>query len=174
MASLKWLFLGVYTSNRIIRVLFLPICYVLLLSPILLIFTYYSRLGRQLASFIPHDFSVFDLLPQIALSAVFLLLPTRLLSVSGQAAKSKDGRKRRIQLLPYWIPGVRHLGSIISGAEDWMKGVRLVDGKSTDGLCLTVIQRVVNYQHRRIQGGRVEAQCHFLDITSRSNSQELG
>ncbi|KAF2128523.1 hypothetical protein P153DRAFT_292683 [Dothidotthia symphoricarpi CBS 119687] len=124
MASLKWLFLGVYASNRVLRMLFLPIWYLLLLSPFLFVVTYYSRLGRQLASLIPQDFSVFDLLPQVVLSVVFVLLPTRLLSGSGEITKSKDGGKRRVQSLPYWIPGAQHLGSIISGAEDWMIGVR--------------------------------------------------
>lgn len=174
MASLKGLFLGVYTSNRIIRAAFLPICYLLLLSPFLFIVTYYSRLGQQLAGFIPHDFSVFDILPQVVLLVVFLLLPTRLLSSSNDAAKSKDGGTRRVQSLPYWIPGVRHLGSITFGGEGWMKGVRSVDGKPVDGTRLTVIQRIVNYQHHRIQSGRIKAQCHFFNVTVGSSLQELG
>jgi hypothetical protein len=124
MASLRTLFLGVYTSNAAIRVLFLPICYVMLLSPFLTLLGYYLGFGRTLKAYIPEDFSWTDLLPQIALSTVFLLLPTRLLSGRAGASKSKDGGQKRVQSLPYWIPGFRHFWSIISGGEAWLKGVR--------------------------------------------------
>ncbi|KAL6708145.1 hypothetical protein ACN47E_003329 [Coniothyrium glycines] len=124
MASFRTLFLAVYTSNSLIRVLFLPLCYLALSSPFVLAIAWYFGLGYLLQSLVPQDFSWFDVLPQIALSAVLLLLPTRLLSASGNAVKSKDGRKRRVQSLPYWIPGVRHLSSIVFGGEDWLKSIR--------------------------------------------------
>ncbi|KAH7348054.1 hypothetical protein BKA66DRAFT_432647 [Pyrenochaeta sp. MPI-SDFR-AT-0127] len=125
MGSLRTLFLAVYTSNGIIRVLFLPLCYIALLSPFTLAIAYFFGLDQAIRRLIPEDFSWFDLLPQIVLSAVFLLLPTRLLSGSGDATKSKDGGgKRRVQSLPYWIPGVRNFGSIAFGGEEWLKGVR--------------------------------------------------
>ncbi|KAF2630235.1 hypothetical protein BU25DRAFT_408210 [Macroventuria anomochaeta] len=122
--ALKGLFIAVYASNGIIRTLFLPIWYILLLSPFILAVAYYYGLGQTLQGFVGDDFSWFDILPQFAISAVFLLLPTRLLSGSGGTSKSKDGGKSRVQSLPYWIPGIRHLGSIVSGEEDWLKGVR--------------------------------------------------
>jgi hypothetical protein len=124
MGSLRTLFLGIYTSNAVIRVLFLPICYVLLFSPFLTLAGWYFGLGQTLKAYVPEDFSWTDLLPQIALFTVVLLLPTRLLSASGGAGKSKDEGKRRVQSLPYWIPGFRHFWSIISGGEAWLKGVR--------------------------------------------------
>lgn len=122
--ALKGLFVAVYASNGLIRTLFLPIWYTLLLSPFTLAIAYYYGLFETLQSFVGEDFSWFDILPQFAISAVFLLLPTRLLSGSGGTSKSKDGGKSRVQSLPYWIPGVRHLGSIVSGEEEWLKGVR--------------------------------------------------
>lgn len=128
--ALKGLFVAVYASNSIIRTSFLPIWYFLLLSPFILSVAYYYGLGQTLQDFVGDDFSWLDILPQFAISAVFLLLPTRLLSGSGSAGKSKDGGKSRIQSLPYWIPGVRHLGSIISGQEEWLKGVRDAAGYS--------------------------------------------
>jgi hypothetical protein len=124
MASLRTLFLGVYSSNGAIRVLFLPLCYVLLLSPFLTLAGYYFGFGQILKAYIPEDFSWTDLLPQVALSAVFLLLPTRLLSGSGDSSKNKDGGQRRVQSLPYWIPGFRHFWSIVLGGEKWLTGVR--------------------------------------------------
>lgn len=124
MAFLKTLFLGVYASNGLIRVLFLPFCYVVLLSPFALAAAWYFGFSQTLLNVVPEDFSLFDLLPQLALSAVFILLPTRLLSTSRDAAKSDNGGKRRVQSLPYWIPGARNLGSIVLGGEQWLKGVR--------------------------------------------------
>ncbi|KAF1915336.1 hypothetical protein BDU57DRAFT_270051 [Ampelomyces quisqualis] len=124
MASLRTLFLGVYASNAAIRLMFLPICYVLLLSPFLTLAGYYLGFGQTFSAYVPEDFSWTDLLPQVVLSTVFLLLPTRLLSASGVASKTKDGGKRLVQSLPYWIPGFRHFWSIISGGEIWLNGVR--------------------------------------------------
>jgi len=123
MGSLRTLFLGVHTSNVIIRVLFLPFFYVLLFSPFLTLAGWYLGFGRTVKTYIPEDFSWFDLLPQIAVLTVVVLLPTRLLSGSGGVSKSSDG-KRRVQALPYWIPGVRHFWSIISGGEAWLNGVQ--------------------------------------------------
>lgn len=122
--ALKGLFVAVYASNGIVRALFLPVWYTLLLSPFILAIAYYYGFGQVLQDFVGEDFSWFDILPQFAISAVFLLLPTRLLSGAGSTGKSKDGGKSRVQSLPYWIPGVRHLGSIMSGHEQWLKGVR--------------------------------------------------
>ncbi|CAN9380249.1 unnamed protein product [Alternaria alternata] len=123
MGSLRTLFLSVYASNGIIRTLFLPLCYLTLFSPFILVLAWYFGLGQTLEKAIPEDFSWFDLLPTFAISAVFVLLPTRLLSSSGKVVKSQDG-KRRVQSLPYWIPGVRHLWSIVFGGEEWLNGVR--------------------------------------------------
>jgi hypothetical protein len=125
MGSLRTLFLGVYASNGIIRTLFLPLCYLTLFSPFALAIAWYFGFGQILQTFIPDNFSWVDILPPFAISAVFVLLPTRLLSSSGKVDKSKDG-KRRVQSLPYWIPGARHLGSIAFGGEEWLNGVRLV------------------------------------------------
>jgi hypothetical protein len=123
MASLKGLFLGVHASNGIVRVLFLPLWYLMLLSPFLTAIAYFYGIGHMLQGLVPEDFAWFDLLPQVALSAVFLLLPTRLLSGSRSTGKSKDGAKKQVPSLPYWIPGVRHLGSIVSGGEEWLKSI---------------------------------------------------
>jgi hypothetical protein len=126
MPSLKTLFLGVYASNGVIKALFLPICYVLLLSPFLTLAVYFLGFGQTFKAYIPGNFSWTDLLPQITLSAVFLLLPTRLLSGFGGASKSKDESKNKVQTLPYWIPGFRHFWSVAFGGDTWLKGVRLV------------------------------------------------
>jgi hypothetical protein len=123
MASLKGLFLGVHASNGVVRVLFLPLWYLMLFSPFLIAIAYFYGLGQTLQNLVPEDFAWFDLLPQVVLSAVFLLLPTRLLSGSGSNGKIKEGGKKQVPSLPYWIPGVRHLGSIISGGEEWLKGI---------------------------------------------------
>ncbi|KAH6622394.1 hypothetical protein C7974DRAFT_398199 [Boeremia exigua] len=122
--ALKGLFVAVNASNGIIRALFLPIWYALLLSPFTLAIAYYYGLGQKLQDSVGEDFSWFDILPQFTIFTVFVLLPTRLLSGSGSVDKSKDGGKSRVQSLPYWIPGIRHLGSVVSGQEEWLKEVR--------------------------------------------------
>ncbi|KNG48340.1 cytochrome p450 protein [Stemphylium lycopersici] len=123
MGSLRTLFLAVHASNGLIKALFLPTCYLTLFSPFALVIAWYFGFLQTLENLIPEDFSWFDLLPQFALSAVLVLLPTRFFSASAKEAKSKDG-KRRIQPLPYWIPALRHLGSIAFGGEEWLSGVR--------------------------------------------------
>ncbi|USP75826.1 hypothetical protein yc1106_03100 [Curvularia clavata] len=123
MGSLRMLFLAVHASNGIIRALFLPACYLTLFSPFVLVFAWYFGFLQRFENFIPEDFSWFDLLPQFALSAVLFLLPTRFLSASSATNKSKDG-KRRIQSLPYWIPGLRNFTSIAFSGEEWLGGVR--------------------------------------------------
>lgn len=120
MASLRTLFLGVYASNGVIRALFLPICYVLLLSPFLTLLGYYLGFGHSLRQYLSEEFAWFDLLPQVVICTVVVFLPTRLLSGS----KGKDGGQRRIQPLPYWIPGFKNFWSIASGGESWLKGIR--------------------------------------------------
>jgi hypothetical protein len=122
--ALKGLFVAIYASNGFIKTLFLPIWYTLLLSPFILSVAYWYGLGQTLQDFVGEDFSWFDILPQFAISAVFVLLPTRLLSGSKGTSKSKHGGKSRIQSLPYWIPGIQHLGNIVSGQQEWLKGVR--------------------------------------------------
>jgi hypothetical protein len=123
MGSLRTLFLAVHASNGIIRALFLPACYLTLFSPFALAIAWYFGLLQTVEDLIPEDFSWFDLLPQFAISAVLFLLPTRFFSASGNVTKSKDG-KRRVQSLPYWIPGFRNLGSIAFSGEEWLKSVR--------------------------------------------------
>lgn len=122
MVSLRILFLGVHGSNGLIRALFLPAWYTVLLSPFTLAIAWYFGLDRAVQSYLPEEFSWFEVLPQLALLSVFFLLPTRLFSASGATAKSKDG-KRRVQSVPYWIPGFRNLGSLVFGGEQWLKSI---------------------------------------------------
>lgn len=123
MGSLRTLFLAVHASNRIIRALFLPACYLTLFSPFALVLAWYFGLLKSAENLIPEDFSWFDLLPQFALSAVVILLPTRFFSASSLVTKSKDG-KRRVQSLPYWIPGFRNFANIALSGEEWLRSVR--------------------------------------------------
>jgi hypothetical protein len=127
MGSLRALFLSVYASNEAIRALFLPLCYVLLLSPFMILVVYFTSLRRTFNAYLPRDFYPTNVLAPIVLSAVFLLLPTRLLSGYGGASMSKDGSKRRVQSLPYWIPGFRHFWSVAIEGDAWLKGVRWVN-----------------------------------------------
>ncbi|KAF2253661.1 hypothetical protein BU26DRAFT_478024 [Trematosphaeria pertusa] len=123
MGVLRGLFLGVYASNGGIRRLFLPLVYLLFSSPFVILLLRYYRLDSKVRAYVPLDFKAPDILPQVFISLVAVLLATRAISGSNWSS-SKDGRKRRVQLLPYWIPGVRHWGSIVFGGEGWMKSVR--------------------------------------------------
>ncbi|KAI2487451.1 hypothetical protein Ptr902_01584 [Pyrenophora tritici-repentis] len=123
MVSLRTLFLAVYASNRVIRTLFLPLWYTTLFSPVALAIAWYFEFDQTVLQFIPENFSWFDLLPQFAVSAVFVLLPTRLLSSSSKVITTQNGA-RRVQSLPYWIPGLQHFWSIALGGQEWLNGIR--------------------------------------------------
>jgi hypothetical protein len=127
MGSLRTLFLSVYASNGATRALFLPLCYTLLLSPFLILVIYFTGLRHTFNAYLPRDFYLTNVLAPIVLSAVFLLLPTRLLSGYGGASMSKDGSKRRVQSLPHWIPGSQHFWSVVIEGDSWLKGVRWVN-----------------------------------------------
>ncbi|CAA9958090.1 hypothetical protein PTMSG1_01663 [Pyrenophora teres f. maculata] len=136
MVSLRTLFLAVYASNRVIRALFLPLWYTMLFSPFALVIAWYFGFDQTVLRFIPENFSWFDLLPQFAVSTVFVLLPTRLLSSSSKVTTTENG-KRRVQSLPYWIPGLQHFWSIAFGGQKWLSDIRLVWADSNEGTGLT-------------------------------------
>ncbi|KAF2680160.1 hypothetical protein K458DRAFT_445376 [Lentithecium fluviatile CBS 122367] len=123
MGVFKGLFVSVYASNGAIRVLFLPVCYVLLSIPFVLVLARYYRIDSSIASFLFAERSFTDTLLQVFVSLVAFLLPTRIISARSQSV-SQDGRKRRVQQMPYWIPGVRHWANVVFGGEGWMKGLR--------------------------------------------------
>ncbi|KAK7190047.1 hypothetical protein DPSP01_006344 [Paraphaeosphaeria sporulosa] len=123
MGSLKGLFLGVYASNSVIRTLFLPLCYLLLSSPFLLVFARYYGFDSRLFEFIGKDKSVKEIALQVFVGLIAATLPTRILS--GKNWNSyQNGGTRRVQQIPYWIPQVRHWGSVVFGGEGWLKKVR--------------------------------------------------
>lgn len=150
MASLRTMFLGVQASNGVVKALFLPLCYVALLSPFTLAAAWYFGLEQVIENYSPEELSLYDILPPIALTTVFILLPTRLLSVSGDAAKSKDGVTSKVQSLPYWIPGIRNLGSIIFGGEKWLKSVRYASLQMNPGHIANKRQGFFSSQRCRI------------------------
>jgi hypothetical protein len=125
MGVFKGLFVGVYASNRAIRVLFLPLCYFLLSFPFVLVLARYYQFDSKISNTLFKDRSLTDTLLQVFVGLVAFLLPTRILSGRTSSA-SQDGGKRRVQQLPYWIPGVRHWGNIVFGGEGWLKGIRYV------------------------------------------------
>lgn len=124
MGLFKGLFVGVHASNATIRILFLPTCYLLLSTPFLLILSRYYRLDSKLTSLLGHR-SFADILLQLFVGLIAFLLPTRIISGKRYGA-SQDERKRRVQQLPYWIPGVRHWVNVVFRGERWLEGVRYV------------------------------------------------
>ncbi|KAH9872726.1 hypothetical protein J1614_005120 [Plenodomus biglobosus] len=166
MASLRTLFLGVHASNGLIRALFLPIWYTALLSPFTLAVAWYIGLGKAVENYLPADFSWFDVLPQFALLSVFLLLPTRLLSASGATAKTKDG-KRRVQSVPYWIPGFRNLGSLVFGGDQWLKTIR------ESSITSIVAYKAAGAKHNLVLSDELLQQVyqHLDDIAEPESSQ---
>jgi hypothetical protein len=123
MGSLKGLFLGVYASNSVIRRLFLPLCYLFLSSPFLLVLARYYGFDSRLFELFGNDKSVQELALQVFVGIVAATLPTRVLS--GKIwAQDRNGGPRRVQQIPYWIPQVRHWGSVVFGGEGWLKNVR--------------------------------------------------
>jgi hypothetical protein len=123
MGSFKGLFLGVYASNSLIRTLFLPLCYFLLSSPFLLVLARYYGFDGRLFEIFGKDKSVKEIALQVFVGLVAATLPTRILS--GKTwVQDQDGGTRRVQQIPYWIPQVRHWGSVVFGGEGWLKNVR--------------------------------------------------
>ncbi|PSN59878.1 hypothetical protein BS50DRAFT_579681 [Corynespora cassiicola Philippines] len=120
MGSLKSLFLGVHASNATIRTLFLPFCYLVLTSPfILLVLRYF---GFRVENSIPHQAKAPEFVPQVLISFVAVFLATRI--ISGTLGSKNGGGKRRVQLLPFWVPGPRHWGNVVFGGEAWLRKVR--------------------------------------------------
>ncbi|KAF2261062.1 hypothetical protein CC78DRAFT_535955 [Lojkania enalia] len=123
MGVLKNLFLGVYASNAGIRLLFLPLCYAFIISPFAVLFARKYNIHQKLIEYIPEDYKTADRLPQLFLSLVPVILATRLISGRRYGAVD-EGRKRRVQLLPYWIPGFRHCINVWFGGDSWFNGIR--------------------------------------------------
>ncbi|KAL5421658.1 hypothetical protein PMIN04_005351 [Paraphaeosphaeria minitans] len=123
MGSLKGLFLSVYASNSVIRTLFLPLCYLLLSSPFLLVFGRYYGWDSKLFEFIGKDKSLKEIALQVFVGLTAVSLPTRILSGKNWNS-DQNGGTRRVQQFPYWIPQVRHWGSVVFGGEGWLKKVR--------------------------------------------------
>ena len=123
MGVLKGLFRGVYGSNRVIRMLFLPFCYLLLSSPFLLVLARYYQFDSRLFEVFGTEKRLTDIALQVFVGLIAFLLPTRILS-GKSSDRDQDGGKRRVQQIPYWIPGVRHWGNIVFGGEGWLKKVR--------------------------------------------------
>ncbi|KAF2742256.1 hypothetical protein M011DRAFT_453519 [Sporormia fimetaria CBS 119925] len=121
MVSSKTVFLGVYTSGGLLTWLFLPLCYLLLLSPFVLLALRYTDFDQRVLHYIPDVARTPDVWAQVLIAFVAVALATRFLSARHGA---RDERPRRVQLLPYWIPGVRHWGNVVLQGENWLKSVR--------------------------------------------------
>lgn len=122
--------MGVYTSNSLIKNTFLPTCTLLILSPF--VFLLARALGFEaFFSRIPQDWKTLAVLPQIVLSLVAITLATRIIS-GRRVFSSNDGNegKREVPEVPYWIPGLKHLGQFIWSEEGFLKSARdsTIDG----------------------------------------------
>jgi hypothetical protein len=126
MGVFKGLFVGVCASNSAIRVLFLPLCYLLLSTPFTLVVAHYYQIDSRIWAALFGERSLTDTLLQGFVLLVAFLLPTRIISARSQSGP-KDGGKRRVQQVPYWIPGVRHWGNVVFGGERWMRRLRYVN-----------------------------------------------
>jgi hypothetical protein len=126
MGVFKGLFVGVYASNSAIRVLFLPLCYLLLSTPFTLVIAHYYHFDSRILAALFGERSLTDTLLQGFVLLIALLLPTRIISARSQSVP-KDGGKRRVQQVPYWVPGMRHWGNVVFGGERWMSVLRYVD-----------------------------------------------
>lgn len=122
----KNLFLGVYMENGLLRLLFLPLCYVLLTAPASLLVARYFGLDQVVGQKLKDALLDPDLFPQVSIAFLLVFIITRKITGSGDGTTTVDG-KRRVQLLPFWVPGVRHWGNVVLGGERWLKAVRYVN-----------------------------------------------
>ena len=120
MGFLKNLFVGVYAANGGTRMLFLPLCYILLISPFMLGFVHLYQVN--ILAFVPSDYTAADILPQLFVFLITVSLFTRVFS-----GIRKDERKGKVKNYPYWLPGIRHWGSFVFGGDGWLKRVRSVE-----------------------------------------------
>lgn len=160
MGSFKGLFLAVYASNSIIRMLFLPLCYLLLSSPFLLVLVRYYGLDSKLFDNVGRDKSVKEIALQVFVGLVAASLPTRYFSGKDWNTV-QDGGTRRVQQVPYWIPQVRHWGSVVFGGEGWLNKVRYVK-LSNLIMELTSFQGLSTFTYHRIEFWRRKAQRHSV------------
>jgi len=126
MGVFKGLFLGVYASSNSIRVLFLPLCYLLLASPFLLVVGRYFQIDSKISSALSTERSNTDILLQLFVGLVAFCLPTRILSGRNWDRDHNEG-KRRVQQMPYWIPSLRHWGNVVFFLEGFLKAVRYTE-----------------------------------------------
>jgi uncharacterized membrane protein YvlD (DUF360 family) len=124
MVNSKSLFLGVYASNNLIRTLFLPICSAILCAPFALLFLRYFKVDQNAIALIPGTIRTMEFWFQAVIGAVWVALVSRFLSGRSGGGNEKDGGKRTVQQLPYWIPSLRNWGSVVLGGEGWFKGIR--------------------------------------------------
>lgn len=122
MGAARNLFLGVYGASPFIKILFLPTCYLLILSPFLILLARRYQALPLYKEVVPENFIAPDILPQIFISLVAICLATR--TFSGRNSNITNGGPRRIQLIPYWIPVWRHWANIIWSGEGWLKSIR--------------------------------------------------
>ncbi|PVH98248.1 hypothetical protein DM02DRAFT_615911, partial [Periconia macrospinosa] len=121
--AFKGLLVGVYASNGAIRAMFLPVLYLLLSAPLLLVLIYYFQAKSAIWNQFVTGRNPTDILLQVFISVIAFTLPTRILSGRNWKTSHDEG-KRRVQQIPYWIPGLRHWFNIVFGGEGWLKGVR--------------------------------------------------
>lgn len=119
MVSSRSLLLGVYTSNGLIRRLFLPTCYLIFCSPFIALCIWKFDLQNK---YLPRDYTTPDIWPQLFVSIVCILLATRAISGRNNGFSKVQG-KRRVQLLPYWIPGLKNWPSAVFGGQKWLESV---------------------------------------------------
>jgi hypothetical protein len=116
--------------------IFLPLCYLFLSSPFILAFIWYYGFDTKLLDAIGREKNAKEIALQLFLGLIAASLPTRILS--GRSwDQNQHGGKRRVQQIPYWLPGVRHWTSIVLGGEEWLKSVRCVCRLHFHGSALT-------------------------------------
>ena len=120
--SAKILFLAVHTSNALIRSLFLPLCYLFLLSPFALLTIRYAIKNEKISTNFLASYDIKSLGLQVTFAVTWACIATRFLSNRGVDGKGVG--KRTVPNLPYWIPGLRHWGNVVFGGERWLKGIR--------------------------------------------------
>ncbi|KAF2012882.1 hypothetical protein BU24DRAFT_352266 [Aaosphaeria arxii CBS 175.79] len=142
--SPKTVFFSVYGSHTAVRLAFLPLCYFLVFSPFLVLLVRYYGYDQEFVQRIPSRYRSPDALAQVFAALVTVGLFTRILTGTKFGNGSmRDGHKRNVNILPYWIPRLRHTPNLLFRGDSWLSSI--VSSSITDivGFSLAGIKHVL-------------------------------
>ena len=124
MVSARSFFLGVNSSNKLIKHAFIPVCSLFLLSPFFLLLGRALQIDITPFLLVPEAWRTPAALSQIFLSFTVIVLSTRIISGSRVSSSPELNGAKKVPMIPYWIPVFRHFWQFIWSDEDFLSKSR--------------------------------------------------